>query len=374
MTESIFSKKGLANWVTIFRIVAVVFPCWVILRQPKPTLDSPPENLLLFSIALIAFIFIGVTDYIDGYLARKYGSTDFGKFLDPLSDKIFTCALFLSIAQFGLVPFWPVPLVLIRETFITELRSLASVARAELKTSNMGKYKTNVQGWGCGGIFLHYILWDNLIAFEAIVGTVGIILTILGIRSWIRTGKLSPAWIIGAGSVDFNAIARLFLPTHQVILYFWIFMMLITVYSGIEYMVTALKPMWAGLSESDKKRTTITSVLNSVISVMVPLFPAMLGLIEYSWAAFAISFELTMLGIENHMAMTGNRLPFKMKLIKLAFQLLSVFGVSLAYYTDFFQATTMIALLCFVPSVVFGIGYLIRFAPGMSFTGVSQEN
>ncbi len=63
-----------------------------------------------------------------------------------------------------------------------------------------------------------------------------------------------------------------------------------------------------------------------------------------------------------------------MKLIKLAFQLLSVFGVSLAYYTDFFQATTMIALLCFVPSVVFGIGYLIRFAPGMSFTGVSQEN
>ncbi len=90
-------------------------------------------------------------------------------------------------------------------------------------------------------------------------------------------------------------------------------MMLITVYSGIEYMAIALKPMWAGLSESDKKRTTITSLLNSVISVIVPLFPAMLGLMEYSWAAFAISFELAMLGIENHLAMTGNRLPFKMK-------------------------------------------------------------
>lgn len=373
MADSIFSKRGLANWVTLFRIVSVVFPCWLILEQPKPTLDGPPENTLLFAIGLIAFIIIGVTDYIDGYLARKYGSTDFGKFLDPLSDKIFTLATFLSIAQFGLVPFWPVPFVLIRETAITELRSLASVAHAELKTSNMGKYKTNVQGWGCGGILLHYILWDNLLVFELIVGTVGVILTALGIWSWIKNGKLSPAWIIGAGSVDFNVIARLFLPTHQVIIIFWIFIMLITVYSGLEYLAVAVKPIRDGLSESNKKRITVTSVLNSFISVMGPLFPAIIGLINYTWAAFAISFELAMLGIENHLAMSGHPLPFRMKLFKLGLQVISVGCIILSINTNIFQDATFFAWMCLVPSIIFGVVYIVRYAPYMSFTGESRQ-
>ncbi len=373
MAESIYSKKGLANWVTLFRIISVVFPCWLILEQPKPTLDGPPENILIFAIGLIAFTIIGVTDYIDGYLARKYGSTDFGKFLDPLSDKIFTLATFLSIAQFGLVPFWPVPFVLIRETAITELRSLASVARAELKTSNMGKYKTNVQGWGCGGILLHYILWDNLFVFEAIVGTVGIILTVLGIWSWIRNGKLSPAWVIGAGSVDFNAIARLFLPTYQVIMIFWIFIMLITVYSGLEYLAIAFNPIRNGLSASNKKRITVTSILNSFISVMGPLFPAIIGLIDYTWAAFAISFELAMLGIENHLAMTGHPLPFRMKLFKLGLQVITAGCILLVITTNIFHNASVFAWMSLVPSVVFGLVYIVRYAPHMSFTGESQE-
>ncbi|MFC1668983.1 CDP-alcohol phosphatidyltransferase family protein [Spirochaetota bacterium] len=373
MTNKLFSKKSIANWVTIFRIVSVLFPCWIILKQPKPTLNAPPENTMPIVIALIAFIIIGVTDYIDGYFARKYGSTDFGQFLDPLSDKIFTIATFLTAAQWGLVPFWPVPLVLLRESIITELRSLSAVAKCAIKTSDMGKYKTNVQGWGSGVLLLLYITWDNLILFEAIIGTAAVVITFLMIFFWIRTRKLSLAWIIGALSLDSLAIGRLALPTYDVILYLFIFMMLFTVYSGIEYMYIALKPTMAGLLKSNQKNLFTVSMLNSIISIIVPLVPAVLGLYQYVWAAVAISFELAQLGIENHISMTDLVLPYRAKLIKLLLQSLTMAAVILAWQAGAFPLAKNLSWLCLAPSLLFGLYYIVRFVPRISFTDLSEE-
>ena len=101
--------------------------------------------------------------------------------------------------------------------------------------------------------------------------------------------------------------------------------MLFTVYSGIDYFAIVFKPKKSGLfTNFHQKRIFTVSMINSVICIVVPLVPAIIGLYQYAWAAFAICFELAMLGIENHIAMTDLVLPYKAKVIKLSLQLLSM--------------------------------------------------
>ena len=96
--------------------------------------------------ALTAFCIAAITDFLDGYLARKHNLvTNFGKLMDPLADKILMCAGFVLLTRLELIPAWIVVVILSREFLVTGLRLLASAEGVVLAAENLGKYKTVFQ-------------------------------------------------------------------------------------------------------------------------------------------------------------------------------------------------------------------------------------
>ena len=98
-----------------------------------------------------------VTDFIDGWLARKWGVvTVLGKFLDPLADKLIVMAALIMLIPYGRVPAWAVFTLLAREIIVTGLRSIASSEGIVIDASDLGKYKTIYQMAAIPGLLLHY--------------------------------------------------------------------------------------------------------------------------------------------------------------------------------------------------------------------------
>lgn len=93
--------------------------------------------------ALVVFLIASLTDYLDGFLARKYSLiTDFGKLMDPLADKILTAAAFICLIKYEALPVWVVIIIISREFLITGLRLLASSKGIVLPAEKLGKHKT----------------------------------------------------------------------------------------------------------------------------------------------------------------------------------------------------------------------------------------
>ena len=95
------------------------------------------------TVGLVIFIAAGVTDYLDGAIARKRNLvTDFGKLMDPLADKIMMAAAFILLVPLGAFPPWVAILIISREFAITGLRLLAANKGVVLPSERMGKHKT----------------------------------------------------------------------------------------------------------------------------------------------------------------------------------------------------------------------------------------
>ncbi|OPJ57147.1 CDP-diacylglycerol--glycerol-3-phosphate 3-phosphatidyltransferase [Alkalithermobacter paradoxus] len=124
---------NLANKLTLGRILLVPLFIVVILSGIK---NSLPISAIIFSIA-------SVTDFLDGYIARKYNMiTNFGKFMDPLADKILVAAALISMVELQLVPSWMVIIIICREFAVSILRAIASSSGIVIAASKWGKYKT----------------------------------------------------------------------------------------------------------------------------------------------------------------------------------------------------------------------------------------
>ena len=131
----------LPTWVTLSRLIAVPIIFGLFIWQ-----DSELTRL----IALSVFIIAAITDWLDGYLARKLNQiTELGKFLDPLVDKVLTIALFLLFIELGQVPAWAVFLIITRELLITAWRGAPTAANDPNDPSEANK--TQIIGanfWG----------------------------------------------------------------------------------------------------------------------------------------------------------------------------------------------------------------------------------
>jgi CDP-diacylglycerol--glycerol-3-phosphate 3-phosphatidyltransferase len=96
-------------------------------------------------VMLLAFL-AGITDLLDGYLARKWNQiTDFGALMDPLADKIFVASCMLIAVEYRLMPSWIAIAVLAREFMVTGLRSLAAKKGVVISADKFGKLKTAMQ-------------------------------------------------------------------------------------------------------------------------------------------------------------------------------------------------------------------------------------
>jgi CDP-diacylglycerol--glycerol-3-phosphate 3-phosphatidyltransferase len=126
------------NKLTVLRMIMTPFFLWTLLW------DFPFH----YVVALIIFILASLTDMWDGKLARKYNLiTDFGKFLDPIADKMLTTAAFLGFIQLGLGKgvVWIAFLVLMREFMVASVRMLAAAKGKVIAADIWGKVKTVVQ-------------------------------------------------------------------------------------------------------------------------------------------------------------------------------------------------------------------------------------
>lgn len=136
-----------ANVVTLIRICLVpVFVLAIVSPWPEwmglPHITVEAKRL----IAAAIFIVISCTDWIDGYLARSRNEvTDFGKFMDPLADKILVAAALIALVELGVLPGWPVLIILAREFIVSGIRMVAASKGEVIAASWYGKAKTVFQ-------------------------------------------------------------------------------------------------------------------------------------------------------------------------------------------------------------------------------------
>ncbi len=138
---------NLPNILTLSRIAAVPVVVLLLLFESR-------ENCFW---AAFVFTLAAITDWLDGYLARKWGIvTILGKFLDPLADKLIVMAALIMLIPLDRVPAWAVFVILARELIVSGIRSIASSEGIVIAASDLGKYKTIFQMVAIVGLLLHY--------------------------------------------------------------------------------------------------------------------------------------------------------------------------------------------------------------------------
>jgi len=178
---------NLPNILTLARVGAVPVVVVLMLFESKTTCFW----------ATIVFSLAAITDWLDGYLARKWEIvTVLGKFLDPLADKLIVMAALIMLIPHDRAPAWAVFVILAREIVVTGLRSIASSEGIVIAASPLGKYKTIFQMVAIVGLLLHYRYY----------------------------------WFFG---VEFDFLYPSF---HNVGIFFFYISLILTIWSGAEYL------------------------------------------------------------------------------------------------------------------------------------------
>ena len=168
--RQIFAKMGWANRITLMRCGAII-PILILIHYP---------NIYTCWIAMFLFLLAAISDFVDGYIARKEQQvTNFGKFLDPLADKLLICAILVEMVGLGWVQAWIVNIIIIRELAVTGLRAVAADKGVVIAADWYGKWKTTFQIIAMVPLLIHYDfmgipmhLLGTLILYIALVLTI----------------------------------------------------------------------------------------------------------------------------------------------------------------------------------------------------------
>lgn len=155
---------NLPNKLTILRVLLV--PVFVLFMLTD--LGGQYSNI----IALVIFVVASLTDSLDGYLARKNNLvTNFGKFMDPLADKLLVCSALLCLMELDRIPAWMVLIIIAREFIISGFRLVASDNGVVIAASYWGKVKTVVQVVMIIALLIEFP-YAMIIAWAAVILTV----------------------------------------------------------------------------------------------------------------------------------------------------------------------------------------------------------
>ena len=182
------SSRAVGNWtlpnlLTVARIFMV--PLLVVFLLTEYTL-----------VGLSVFIVASLTDWFDGYLARRRKQiTTLGQLLDPVADKLLISAAFISLVELGLAPAWMVVIIIGRELAISGLRIIAADQGVTIPASSLGKYKTTVQMI----TVVPLILGPRFLGEYFVIGQVGLWLVV--ILSLLSAGQyFANSWrLLGLG-------------------------------------------------------------------------------------------------------------------------------------------------------------------------------
>ena len=214
-----------ANKITLTRICMIPFFLYFA-SQPMLVFDQEAwQNSFQIEtffptatvVALVLFCVASFTDFLDGYVARKYNQvTDFGKFVDPLADKLLVTSALVLFAEQGALAGWMVCVIIARELIITSLRVVAANKGRVLAATWTGKVKTCVQIGGIIVIYLYYIF----------IGAVG-------------SGAFDSMTVSSDGSFSATSTVMFLTGTdgYPTFVYFVGWMItLVTIYSGYDYL------------------------------------------------------------------------------------------------------------------------------------------
>ena len=174
---------NLPNKLTVLRVILIPFFVVFLLLSPG--------NDLFKWISLAIFIIASLTDMLDGKIARKYNLiTDFGKFMDPLADKLLVCSAMICLIDLGKIPSWVVVIIIAREFIISGFRLVAADNGRVIAASYWGKFKTTIQMImvilmiaDLGAVIPYYDIVTTIIMWIALV------LTIISLCDYIVKNK-----------------------------------------------------------------------------------------------------------------------------------------------------------------------------------------
>lgn len=148
-----------ANVVTCVRIAFIpLFMVVAIVAAPASGVPADADPLLA-GLAFVLYAVLSATDKVDGHLARSRGEiTDFGKFLDPIADKLLVFSALLLLLQENHVSVWAVFIILLREFLVSALRMVASANGEVIAADTLGKAKTAVTMVSLCGYYLSFFL------------------------------------------------------------------------------------------------------------------------------------------------------------------------------------------------------------------------
>lgn len=179
------AKKSIwtpANVVTCIRIGLI--PVFMILA--KLSHRGTPEGISVMGIVLcVFFCLLCLTDKLDGYLARSRNEvTTFGKFLDPIADKLVVIIALLFLVRWGLVPVWVVAIIIAREFLVSGLRMIVSTKGVVIAASNLGKWKTATTMVAIAGLLLGRSLLPGQVAGIVVGASDVMMLVAVALTAW----------------------------------------------------------------------------------------------------------------------------------------------------------------------------------------------
>ena len=167
---------NLPNKLTTLRVFMIPFFVFFLLYQGG-------ENTTFRMISLVLFIVASLTDLLDGKIARKYNLvTNFGKFMDPLADKLLVCSALICLSELGQLPAWMVIIIISREFIISGFRLVAAVNGVVIAASYWGKFKTTFQ---MAAVILMIFNIPALTLVTNIVVVIAVALTIISLVDYV---------------------------------------------------------------------------------------------------------------------------------------------------------------------------------------------
>jgi CDP-diacylglycerol--glycerol-3-phosphate 3-phosphatidyltransferase len=327
-----------ANQVTLVRLALIPLPCSLLYQGTNGQYA-----------ALIIATLLGCTDFVDGYLARKYGGTVLGGLMDPIADKVFIAATFLPAVDLKWVPSWMVALLFVREFFVTAARTSYERRDLQLKSSYLARYKTWVQMCGVGVLMLlsastpDFMDWFlGALALLPVVGYLG--LRFLARRRWKGAGWFAISF------ASLLLIHRSF-GGHILAIALMYFIVGVTYASGLGYLFGVGKLKGRGRVVGGEIVRLTTSIALPIVAI-----GAQSRVDSPSWAIIAlVAFELAHGGLDNllahHRAEDGA--------VRWGARLISEIGLLVAAWLT--PSTTLSRSFAFAALFVSAVGLVIAF-------------
>lgn len=278
-------------------------------------------------IALVAIIILGLTDWVDGIMARREGPSVLGGLLDPVADKIFIAVIYLPLTDRGVIPLAIAACILCRDFVLTSLRTSLSLRDAPMRTATLAKYKTAIQMAGIGYVILYLAHAEEPDATLVYVGISTPILLPLGLILYrLAKGlKQGPRSATMLSLMVLCVVMRVYLGPELAIQASIYIIAMLTVVSGFSYLVDA----WSALkgqtgSVKEAMRFGLDGVLVPVSVVLL------LGYYNSAFMSTAviliITLELAVGGLGNLLASRKETFHLRWMTVKSAVQALLAVG------------------------------------------------